>query len=175
MSCYCIGSSFENQADLSSCLQTVDVSLSLSVTGTNEDIHFILNPNGWKKYLRIFCYAWKKHQAGISPFNVSNCSPFFIDRCDLQHGKESINIWLFLSFSKKYYTEKFLTPKSHEKTTSDLIFFPLFNWITLLNSLQGCRNWWCWWCYSTTNICQFSVCKPWLAPPIFWQVRYLGL
>ena len=59
----------------------------------------------------------------LSRVYVSNCSPFFIDRCDLQHGKESINIWLFLSFSKKYYTEKFLTPKSHEKTTSNFLSF----------------------------------------------------
>ena len=37
---------------------------------------------------------------------------------------------------------------------------------------QGCRNWWCWWCYSTTNNCQFSKGVPLIAPPMFWQVKY---
>ena len=37
-----------------------------------------------------------------------------------------------------------------------------------LRSRQGCRNWLCWLCYSTTNFCQFSIGVPLLAPPIFW-------
>ena len=37
--------------------------------------------------------------------------------------------------------------------------------------VQGCRNWWCWWCYSTTNFCQFSRGLPLIAQPIFWQVK----
>ena len=34
-------------------------------------------------------------------------------------------------------------------------------------SSQGCRNWWCWWWYSITNHCQFSIGLPLIAPPIF--------
>ena len=44
--------------------------------------------------------------------------------------------------------------------------------ISFVDISQGCRNWWCWWCHSTTNICQFSIDVPLLAPPIFWPVKY---
>ena len=56
------------------------------------------------------------------------------------------------------------------KVVSNTLLFTIGKLILGIKQSQGRRNWWCWWCYSTTNFCQFqlkSISVSPLAPPTF--------